>query len=87
MLVFVGLMWYTQFDFGLSRGLYVRIRPKQKEVFIERVDIAFLSCMTGLDRRKVSHYLAEPRAGKSMWRKKGNIEPLFLIALEKAVLA
>ena len=85
MLVFVGLMWYTQFDFGLSRGLYVRIRPKQKEGFIERVDIAFLSCTTFPNGRVSSQSFAEPRFEKGMWQKGGNIWPLFLIAFEKAV--
>ena len=59
---------------------------QKKEGFIERVDIAYLDCMILPHGRGVSQSLAKLRLLWNMWRRGGNIWPLFLIAFEKAVL-
>ena len=58
---------------------------QKKEGFIERVDIAFLLRMTGLEGRWYPRAFAVSRLDKCPSRKGGNSLPLFLIALEKAV--
>jgi len=63
------------------------IRPKQKEGFIERVDIAFLHRMIFPKGRGFLQCYAKPRLFWGMGQREGNSLPLFLIALEQVVLA
>ena len=88
---FLGKRLYFQVQYDILNMLLTLrqankiLSTQKKEGFIERVDIAFLCRTTFPHGRVLSQSLAKPRFKRGMWRKGGNIWPLFLIAFEKAV--
>ena len=82
-LVFGNPVCYTQSAFDAASGTH-NTSTHKKEGFIERVDIACLVPYVSPRGRWLSPRCAKLRAVWGVWRKGGNIWPLFLIAFEKA---